>query len=105
MGVESGAGASGNPGGLRYGDAGNDKGPFEDSRRLFEEQDVRLLDFEQTSGAIFTYAYDFGDDWRHAVELEEYHALDMPPKLASCIGGAGARPPEDVGGVAATTIS
>ncbi len=85
-------------GGLRYGDTGNDEGAFEDSPRLYEEQDVRLLDFERTPGTILTYVYDLGDDWRHALELERYHALDEAPKLASCTGGAGARPPEDVGG-------
>jgi hypothetical protein len=86
-------------GGLRYGDTGNDEGGFEDSPRLFEEQGVRLLDFARNPGTTLTYVYDFGDHWCHALELEDHHAFDTAPKLASCIGGGGARPPEDVGGV------
>jgi Plasmid pRiA4b ORF-3-like protein len=33
------------------------------------------------------------------VEFERRLALDLPPRAASCIDGARARPPEDVGGV------
>lgn len=35
----------------------------------------------------------------HVVEIEKPLALDTAPRLASCIDGARARPPEDVGGV------
>ena len=87
-------------GGLRYGDLEtDDDGGFSDSPRLFDECDVRLLDFGRGSGTAFTYLYDFGDDWHHYVEIEEHLALDLLPKMATCTGGARARPPEDVGGV------
>ena len=45
----------------------------------------------------FTYDYDFGDEWRHVVTLEELR----PPgrgKLPRCAGGARRCPPEDCGG-------
>jgi len=86
-------------GGLRYGDPDVEDMAFEDSPRLFDEREVKLRDFGREDGVRFTYAYDFGDNWRHTVEIEEVLALDMEPKLAACVDGARARPPEDVGGV------
>jgi len=43
------------------------------------------------------YRYDFGDDWAHTVELEGLEAADGGP-YPRCVAGAGACPPEDVGG-------
>jgi len=43
------------------------------------------------------YRYDFGDDWGHVVEFEEL----LPAERGTyprCVAGAGACPPEDVGG-------
>lgn len=43
------------------------------------------------------YLYDFGDDWEHTLEFE-----DLVPAAGGayprCVAGAGACPPEDVGG-------
>jgi hypothetical protein len=86
-------------GGLRYGDPETDDGSFEDSPSLFDERGVRLCDFEREPGTTFIYTYDFGDNWRHVVEIEKHLALDPLPKVATCVDGARARPPEDVGGV------
>lgn len=72
---------------------------YPDSPRLFDEREVRLLDFGREPGTAFTYLYDFGDDWRHHVEIEQHLALDLLPNVATCTGGARARSPEDVGGV------
>ena len=84
-------------GGLRYGNLETDEdGGYPDSPRLFDEREVRLLDFGRERETAFTYIYDFGDDWHHRVEIEQHVTL---PKMASCTGGARARPPEDVGGV------
>jgi len=43
------------------------------------------------------YLYDFGDSWQHSLELEEIVPSDggLYPR---CLAGAGACPPEDVGG-------
>ena len=43
------------------------------------------------------YRYDFGDDWEHALEFEELLPADSGA-YPRCVGGAGACPPEDVGG-------
>ncbi len=86
-------------GGLRYGDIGALEDSFsEDDPRVFDERKVRLRDFVR-NGMKFSYIYDFGDDWHHTVELEDLLSLDETPKHATCLGGARARPPEDVGGI------
>lgn len=86
-------------GGLSYGDVAMIEEFGESDRRLFDESRVRLCDFRRTPGLMFIYNYDFGDNWDHLVEGEDFQALDPVPRLATCIGGARARPPEDVGGV------
>jgi len=86
-------------GGLRYGDPEVDDGGTEDSARVFDEREVRLLDFNREPGNTFVYLYDLGDDWHHTVEIEKLIAFDVTPQLAACVDGARARPPEDVGGV------
>ena len=86
-------------GGLRYGDPDDEDMAFEDSPRVFDEREVRLRDFGREDGTAFAYVYDFGDSWRHTVEIEDVLALDIEPKLGTCVDGARARPPEDVGGV------
>src|SRR6185437_13802339 len=86
-------------GGLRFGDVVLlEDGAGPDDPRVFDEREVQLKDFSR-SGSTFAYSYDFGDNWRHTVELEEWLWLDVFPKKAICEGGARAKPPEDVGGV------
>jgi hypothetical protein len=86
-------------GGLRYGDPDSDDWGHETSARTFDEREVRLLDLDREPGLTLTYLYDFGDDWHHTVEIETLLALDEAPRAATCVAGARARPPEDVGGV------
>lgn len=86
-------------GGLRYGDiALSDEGSVEGDPRVFDEREVRLRDF-RADAIAFAYFYDFGDDWHHTIEIEEMLFLDPAPLHATCIDGAHARPPEDVGGI------
>jgi hypothetical protein len=86
-------------GGLMYGDLEQIGTPeFEGERRGFDEQAVTLADFDHTRPIAFVYEYDFGDGWDHLVEFED-QLVDTPaPRVARCIDGARARPPEDVGG-------
>lgn len=46
----------------------------------------------------FEYQYDFGDDWRHEVVLEEIGGKEPGGVYPRCLAGARACPPEDVGG-------
>ena len=87
-------------GGLRYGDPELlEDGSLEDDPRVFAENEVRLRDFSPQHSSTFTYLFVFGDCWLHTVELEKLVACDGDLELPTCVAGARARPPEDVGGV------
>jgi len=60
--------------------------------------DVSLQEFEFRDNERFSYVYDMGDHWEHEIRIE---ASNPPPKKTYpvCIGGSGACPPEDCGGV------
>ena len=85
-------------GGVAYGDPENNEWNDDTSVRTFDETELRLLDFAREPGRSFDYVYDFGDCWEHVLTVEELLALDIAPRAATCMGGARARPPEDVGG-------
>ena len=60
----------------------------------------RLVDLIKQKGRTFGYSYDFGDDWRHELIIEDSRYMD--PRLEfpiQCLDGERACPPEDVGGV------
>ncbi|HWK24089.1 MAG TPA: plasmid pRiA4b ORF-3 family protein [Ureibacillus sp.] len=61
------------------------------------EKGIKLSEYMPAYKTL-TYTYDFGDDWKHEIEVEkvinEYH--DYHPQ---CVDGEGNAPPEDVGGV------
>lgn len=46
----------------------------------------------------FTYTYDFGDDWKHEIEITNILEDDPRMKYPVCIDGENACPPEDCGG-------
>ena len=46
----------------------------------------------------FNYIYDFGDNWEFMLEVEKVHPMDAFERYPTCIDGARAAPPEDVGG-------
>lgn len=66
---------------------------IKDERKAFLN---RLLADED----VFTYLYDFGDDWEHIITVESVvDNLDYDPSGGAVItGGERACPPEDVGG-------
>ena len=82
--------------GTRYGHP-DDEGPM-DGPELVDETRVPLGTVLREPGDALLYMYDFGDDWRHRVELTAVRPPDGPPR-PSVIGGRGACPPEDCGGV------
>jgi hypothetical protein len=47
----------------------------------------------------FEYEYDFGDSWMHEVLFEGCPKTETGKRYPLCLEGAGACPPEDVGGV------
>ena len=59
---------------------------------------AKLRDWFRKEGDRCVYVYDFGDGWRHLVELKA--VLDLPETFKRrLVGGARAFPPEDCGGV------
>lgn len=44
------------------------------------------------------YLYDFGDNWRHTVEIESGFEPEEAAGFLACLEGSGNCPPEDVGG-------
>ena len=61
------------------------------------EAGIRLDQILNKVGDELWYSYDFGDGWEHLLQLEA--VLDSPPKIATCIAGELACPPEDCGGI------
>ena len=83
-------------GGRRYG-IRNDEWDLDGD--LLEDKRFRIADVLGSEVGEFEYVYDFGDDWRHMVKIEQ---LLQPLKAMNtwpmCLAGANACPPEDVGG-------
>ena len=66
-----------------------------------EDRDERKYDLDSVLAdgtTEFVYTYDYGDDWRHHVRVEEILTPDEKNRRTTCIAGANACPPEDVGG-------
>jgi hypothetical protein len=49
-------------------------------------------------GQVFSYQYDFGDDWLHTVKVEKIEERPEPMESATLLVGERACPPDDVGG-------
>jgi hypothetical protein len=62
------------------------------------ETDCTLGEFLTAPGDRLGYEYDFGDGWRHEVELVAVESQATRPAHALCLDGARAGPPDDSGG-------
>lgn len=71
-----------------------DADPYEyrDSRK------VRLSGLAERGCHRFIYEYDFGDSWRHIVEIEKTLPPEEKAHYPRCVAGERACPPEDCGG-------
>jgi hypothetical protein len=78
---------------VRYGpvDLDDDWNPPKDERKV-------RLDQIASPGTRLRYTYDFGDDWRHTIEVEKAVDADTSATLPTLIDGRRACPPEDCGG-------
>jgi hypothetical protein len=85
-------------GGLSFSDPDLLQPEFEGDPRVYDEREVQMLDFSRGDDINFVYVYDFGDDWHHRVEFEQLLVVEPATRVARCVDGARARPPEDVGG-------
>ncbi|MDP9435479.1 MAG: plasmid pRiA4b ORF-3 family protein [Actinomycetota bacterium] len=58
--------------------------------------DVRLDEVLAEPGDSLLYTYDYGDEWKHRLVLEQ---VGEPVDAVLCTDGRGAAPPEDSGGI------
>ncbi len=79
-----------------YGDPQDDE--FGDTGTL-NEMNYRIRKVIKREGQKFQYEYDFGDGWRHTLQLEKILPPDPARHLPVCLEGKRACPPEDVGGI------
>jgi hypothetical protein len=64
--------------------------------RIFK---VKPASLRLSKGDVFTYEYDFGDDWEHAVKaMSTDYRPEGPVQRFGCYGGERSCPPEDCGG-------
>lgn len=60
---------------------------------------VLLEDVFPKIGATAIYLYDYGDGWKHQLELIDISNAQQNELLRSLVSGQNACPPEDCGGV------
>ncbi len=63
------------------------------------ERRFRLRDVLHRPKDRMVYEYDFGDGWEHDIVLEAIGEADGETASVRVLGGKGACPPEDVGGI------
>jgi hypothetical protein len=76
----------------RYGEA-------EPELMLTDDTTTTLRELALAEGETLSYEYDFGDGWEHVIQIEKVLDADPGLRYPVCLGGAGACPPEDCGGV------
>ena len=64
-----------------------------------DARNIRLGAILARGETRFTYTYDFGDEWRHTIVVEDVVAADLMAEYPRFIDGARRAPPEDVGGL------
>lgn len=81
--------------GTIYGDPDN---PPEDEFVSERGTKTKLKFLNLVPGDKFVYRYDFGDDWKHEVLIEEITEPVPKECYPKCVAGERACPPEDCGG-------
>jgi hypothetical protein len=60
---------------------------------------VKVSQIVRAGHRKFTYVYDMGDNWGHAIQVEKTLTPEPKAEYPRCVSGARACPPEDCGGV------
>lgn len=68
------------------------------ARKVFKAKGIRLATLIDRGVRQFLYVYDFGDNWRHRITIEDVRDGDADIEYPAFVGGARRAPPEDVGG-------
>lgn len=64
---------------------------------LYDASKIKLKDYYKKLKQKIIYIYDFGDDWKHSIELVEITNETILTPI--CLAGKGAAPIEDCGGI------
>ena len=70
--------------------------PYENRELSSKKAKISILGSEKLK---FSYLYDFGDSWEHAIIVEKIVEKTRSPKCPVCIAGKMSCPPEDCGGI------
>jgi hypothetical protein len=68
-------------------------------RDVFPGWNQKITDYFSMENSKANYTYDFGDDWRHKIQLEKILPRVQIVNYPICIKGKRACPPEDCGGI------
>jgi len=68
-------------------------------RSYLKESKLKIKKYLNKKGDSIKYIYDFGDYWRHEIEVIDVLEQDDNREYPICIDGENASPPEDVGGI------
>ena len=79
-----------------YGVPGPDDEMYE--RKVYKAKALRLGTLIDRGVREFLYIYDFGDDWRHRITIEDVRQGDPGAEYPHFVAGERRAPPEDVGG-------
>ena len=66
-------------------------------KKTYNEDKFKIIELVEV-GDVFEYVYDFGDDWRHKIEVEKVLGLEAGVVYPVCLAGEQACPLEDCGG-------
>lgn len=67
-------------------------------REGVDPREISLDELDLSQGSSLTYIYDFADDWVHHLTVQGVAPCSPTLVVPSLLGGAGACPPEGVGG-------
>jgi len=83
-------------GGKRYGISDPQ---WDHVRETLDAKNIKLGALVERGVSTFSYTYDFGDDWRHFIIIENVTTADPKLDYPRFIDGSRRAPPEDVGGI------
>lgn len=63
------------------------------------EKQTKLASLIEWDIGRFSYVYDFGDNWEHAIQIVKIYEVHDPKEMLKLLAGSKAAPPEDIGGI------
>lgn len=73
--------------------------PTLEDRAEVNERSITIGQLYAAKVRKFRYTYDFGDDWRHSIQIENCLPASEETLTPHCVAGRGESPIEDLGGV------